>query len=343
MNRREIGSEFSMTFDEQNAENTYLQDTSLVFSGRTALETVLKNEPLIKKAILPSYCCDSMIEPFRRAGIDVCFYSVFYEDGLQTNVSIPKDVDCLLWCNYFGFRNDMPDLADFVVRGGVIIEDITHSLFSAQPFHKQSHYLVASVRKWEPVLCGGYCVSRKGRMKTLPDRNPSLTFLEKKMSAMQLKARYLDGDNLVSKDTYLELFSESNHWLAENYSGYTIDSYSKEYLRNVNIKAHSKVRKRNAEVLYEELKDCNGIHFLFELSKMDCPLFVPIIVEGGKRNIVRQRLIESQIYCPVHWPKPKMDIESNLYDMELSLICDQRYKEEDMRRIASTIRAFYEE
>lgn len=336
---KEIGSEFShidWSIHERALYHSFESGT-LVFSGRTAIETVLKNEPSIKKVMLPSYCCDSMIGPFRRAEIEVCFYQVCYSDGLQITLKIPEDVDCLLWCNYFGFRNEMPDVSKFVDRGGIIIEDITHSLYSVKKYHPKSHYLVASIRKWEPVICGGYCASLKKEMKIVPNVYPPVEFLEQKKTAMQMKARYLDGDGSVSKNAYLQMFSQSNHWLAEHYSGLTIDQYSLDYLRNVNHKAHSEVRKRNAEILYEELKDSSNIRFLFDVSKMDCPLFVPIVIEKGKRDAVRRNLIERQIYCPVHWPKPNADCESNLYDMELSLICDHRYNAEDMRRIASVL------
>ena len=336
---KEIGSEFSKEKTELNSvQNMHIEFNGLVFSGRTALETVLKNEPTIKKAMLPSYCCDSMIEPFRRAGIEVYFYPVFYEDGLRMDLDIPGDVDCLLWCNYFGFRNEMPDLSCFIERGGIIIEDITHSLYSNKPSHRQSHYLVASVRKWEPVLCGGYCASRTGPLTVFPDETPPSEFLKTKRTAMQMKARYLQGDTAIDKDTYLRLFSHSNHWLAEHYAGLTIDAYSENYFRNVDWKAHANARRKNALLLYEALENCADIRFLFESSRMDCPLFVPVLIESTKRDAVRQILIENQIYCPVHWPKPDSNCESNIYDIELSLICDQRYNDEDMLRIASVLK-----
>ena len=67
---------------------------------------------------------------------------------------------------------------------------------------------------------------------------------------------------------------------------------------------------------------------------MDCPLFVPVLLEN--RDKVRKHLTENKIYCPVHWPKPE-GADSNIYDMELSLICDQRYGVNDMERIVSVL------
>ena len=70
---------------------------------------------------------------------------------------------------------------------------------------------------------------------------------------------------------------------------------------------------------------------------MDCPLFVPIVIAKEKRNAIRKKLIDNQIYCPVHWPHPNAECQSNLYEMELSLVCDQRYNGDDMKRIVEVL------
>ncbi len=333
INMQEIGSEFSTAVYDNKEGLTFLNGGVLVFSGRTSIETVLKEIPYAKKAVLPSYCCESMIVPFRKAGIDVVFYDVWYEEELCTNVDIQHDVDIFLWCNYFGFKNEMPDLTAFKERGGIIIEDITHSFLSEQQYHEQSDYLVASIRKWEPIYCGGYCVARKSELNYLPTVEPSSDFIARKEMAMKLKSEYLYDNDETKKQEYLKLFKESNSWLADNYSGLAIDSWSKQYLSSVDIHNQREKRRANAHMLYEGLQ--GKVQFLFPKDDMDCPLFVPILLFDN-RNELRSKLVANGIYCPIHWPKPQ-GCESNLYDMELSLICDQRYTEEDMKRIVSVI------
>lgn len=340
---KEIGSEFSYE-EKQNGHGIKLTiedaEETFVFSGRTAIETVLKNEPAIHKAMLPSYCCDSMIEPFRRSGIEISFYSVQYENGLHIDINVSEDVDCILWCNYFGFNVPMPDFSQFIKNGGIIMEDITHSLFSVHPFHKQSHYLVASIRKWEPVFCGGYVASLQRKMKYVPYQLPQEQFISDKKKAMKDKKCFLADDSTKRKEEFLELFSKSNSWLAEKYSGLTIDQESHDYLCSVNVKEQINKRKQNARCLYQYLEQIENVECLFDKDAMDCPLFVPVIIRNGKRDYVRKKLIENQIYCPVHWPKPKENgCESNLYDIELSLICDQRYDLNDMKRMISVLKS----
>ena len=337
---KEIGSEFS--YQENNFGHGILlpegvKDYVYTFSGRTAIETVLKNEPQIKKAMLPSYCCDSMIEPFRRKGIKVCFYDVNYKDRLQINIKLEDDIDAILWCNYFGFNVEMPDFSEFLINGGIIIEDITHSFYSSKKYDKQSNYLVASIRKWEPVLCGGYCASIKTNLKYKPLNFPSKEFLEDKKKAMNLKREYLEGNTLIEKREFLEKFSKSNKWLADNYFELLMDEESKYILKHIDFKGNIIQRKNNAKELFKGLKKCRCVIPLFKEEEIDCPLFVPILAKIENRSYIRKRLTENNIYCPIHWPKPNEKCESNLYDMELSLVCDQRYNENDMKRIIEII------
>ena len=329
---KEIGSEFHKISIESGMGIIVPASGTFVFSGRTAIETVLKNIPKARKALLPSYCCDSMIEPFRKANIDVEFYPVDYERGLNIEVEVKEDVDILLWCNYFGFRHPMPELSVFSKRGGVVIEDITHSFLSDQPFHTQSNYLIASIRKWEPVNCGGYCAKVGGNLHDKPIEEPPQMYIELKTSAMELKTSYLINPQPEMKKRFLTMFGESNRWLAEHYAGLSIDTWSKEFLSHVDVNKQREKRRNNAKALYEGLK--GKAQFLFQYEDMDCPLFVPILLEN--RDEIRKHLIQNQIYCPVHWPKTE-GCESNLYDMELSLICDQRYEVKDMNRIVSVL------
>ncbi|WP_295218806.1 hypothetical protein [Ruminococcus sp.] len=336
----EIGSEFYYSETKHVKANSALcwgNCFNFVFSGRTAIETVLRNEKNVRKAMLPSYCCDSMIEPFRQAGIEVCFYPVYFDKNITFKIDIPNDVDCLLWCNYFGFKLSMPYLDEFKERGGIVIEDITHSFLSMKQFHKTSDYLVASLRKWEPVLCGGYFAVRKSIALDFELEQPPETFLNKKMKAMKMKGQYLSGDSDIDKSTFLNAFSESNEWLAKHYSCLAIDEYSRKILLNVDYQKQRKIRISNARILYKGLEFNQDVSFLFPIDSMDCPLFIPVVIAPGKRNAIRKKLIDNQIYCPVHWPHPSASCQSNLYEMELSLICDQRYSEDDMQRIVDVL------
>lgn len=98
-------------------------------------------------------------------------------------------------------------------------------------------------------------------------------------------------------------------------------------------------RRENAAVLHME----RNLQFINELTSDACPIFVPVFFENsGMRNTVRKALVDAQIYCPIHWPKnslvtPGMKV-NDIFDRELSLICDQRYTVDDMNRIIEIIK-----
>lgn len=341
-NKREIGSEFHQRIQE-DGDGLNLSDSVewiYVFSGRTAIETVLKNilqYRTVNKVVLPSYCCESMLQPFKKANIIIEFYDVYYDDGFKITPFVSDDTTILIWCNYFGFRFPMADFSAFKENGGIIIEDITHSLLSEQPYHDQSDYLVASIRKWEPVLCGGLCADIKGSFFYYPTKTPPQSFINKKHKAMAMKTEYLIKHEALMKEKYLALFNSSNEWLSNNYMDLGIDSESRRYIESADIIRQKNKRINNARILYQGLRKMSTIKTLFPEEQMDCPLFVPVIIAEGKRDKVRKTLIKNEIYCPVHWPHPQASCNSNLYNIELSLICDQRYSTIDMYRILDVL------
>ncbi len=83
-------------------------------------------------------------------------------------------------------------------------------------------------------------------------------------------------------------------------------------------------------MLHEGLKKL-GVKHLFNVGKT--PLFIPIMVDN--RNIIRRALFSENIFVPIHWPNEDASLQGNneLYEVELSLICDQRYDQGDMERI----------
>lgn len=343
----EIGSEFEWDYNNSKTTGTNNFDQNkewiYTFSGRTAIETVLRNITSKKKALLPEYCCDSILVPFRHLGVDYNFYSVKLNDEgifIKINEESLFASDILYLVNYFGFKIDFPEdlINRFRQAGGIVIEDITHSLFSNRPYHYCSDWVLASLRKWGALLDGGFCWCIKETPEIKPSLMPSDNFIEKKRKAMLLKEKYIKT-GVGEKQDFLSLYAETNHELSEYYSNTAISVESLKIFRRWNIDKIRKQRVKNAVCLYSELKDLVGIKPLFKENKIQCPLFVPIIVKSEKRDLIRKKLIENNIYCPIHWPIPKDRPKSRLYDVEISLICDQRYNEGDMKRIGKILKA----
>ena len=238
--------------------------------------------------------------------------------------------------NYFGYENTLPieTIKEFKAKGAIILYDRTHSfLMENDPYLELADYSFASIRKWMGVI-GGAVVNGVKDYQLMP-----CSYLDCKEKAMRMKKVYIEGDSSIDKQAFLNLYGEFGHHLTEDYQSYEMDDLSYALYKTEDFAAMRHKRRANAKYLHEHLK---GVRFLGELTHNAVPLFVPVFFDTiEQRNAVRKKLIEAQIYCPIHWPKPAMipaDFEVNkIYDTELSLICDQRYNLDDMDRLVTLI------
>ena len=332
--RREIGSEFwdVPTIDQKNS--LFPESTQWFLSGRSALQAIIKELGEARSVSLPSWCCDSMIKPFVDSGLEVRFYPVYWSEGrLIQEWSFNYDV--LFLIDYFGYSGNAPDLSGFK---GTVIRDVTHSVFSTT--YADADYYFGSLRKWCGVWTGGYVWAKDGH-RLHPEVANDRKYVSLREKAMQQKAEYISGQR--EDKGYLQIFDEAEE-LLENAGSQIAADRDIQIAKKIDIEIIKNRRRANAEILRSAFPD--WLIFL-DLSSSDVPMFVPVLVPDGKRNELRHYLIKHEIYCPVHWPISKYHRldgkEQFIYDNELSLVCDQRYKEEDMYRMVETIKAFWKE
>lgn len=339
----EIGSEFWNVFPQKIYREFFL-------SGRTALEFIIRD--IIKKynvtyVLLPSYCCHTMIEPFVRHGFKIRFYDVVIDlmGGLRVKIPDSQDNEIFYYMSYFGY-NEIHGMDNKFIQEkfSVIIKDCTHSWMS-NTNHFQADYSFISYRKWN-----GYSGLAEARANKEPfciksENRIHEQYIQIREKASDLKKEYIKAEN-GKKEEYLELYQKAEKILDKDYIDYR-PSYRAicEFWRT-DWKCVKTIRKRNAEELLKGLKDIDEVQVLYkEVSKEDVPLFVPIIV-SHKRDSLYQYLIKHQIYSPIHWPLSKLhrNLSTNakrIYDYELSLICDQRYDIDDMKRIVDVVKNYY--
>lgn len=339
--KTEIGSEFWL---EREPVATSQREGRYVLSGRTAIDLIIQDiakTRTIRSVYMPAWGCDSMIAPFAHRNIRVDFYDVCHTEITKitekiSNTDLTDETDILYFTNYFGYENTFPleTVKQFKAKGAVILYDRTHSfLMDDDPYLELADYSFASIRKWIGMI-GGAVVEGVQNVALKP-----CPYLEPKETAMRMKQAYMAGDDSVDKQEFLKLYGEFGHHLAEDYQNYEMDDLSYALYKTEDLAIMRHKRRENAKYLHEHLK---GVRFIDELTDKAVPLFVPVFFNTTEqRNAVRKKLIEAQIYCPIHWPKPAQipaDFEANkIYDTELSLICDQRYTTDDMARMAAVI------
>ena len=333
---KEIGSSFWSVSATVEKNHVFPAETQWFLSGRGALRAIAKELVGCKTIAMPSWCCESMIIPFVEEGFEVCFYSVYYDSNL---IQVPRfDADVLFVMDYFGYNSNSLDLSSYQ---GIIIRDVTHSIFSSS--YDDADYYCGSIRKWSGFWTGGYVWTKDGhRLNMEYEDDRGYVLLREK--AMRLKTMYFadyNNDNIDAKTEFLRVFQEAEDCLDEIVISPASDRdvYLAEHFDVNGMKSQ---RQKNAKVLMNAFPD------LLLFPKMDdsvCPLYVPILVPSGYRKFLQNALARNRIYCPVHWPLSSFlqlgEREAKIYSQELSLVCDQRYTEEDMNRIVNTIQSFW--
>ncbi len=341
---REIGSEFWNIPLALNTNSLFSKNTKWLLSGRSALQAIVKNMAQKENisVAMPSLCCDSMVKPFIDARMAVRFYPVYVKQGHLVQ-KIDYNCDVLFLMDYFGYTDEMPDLGSY---SGIVIRDVTHSVFSKT--YNDADYYFGSLRKWCGFWTGGFAWAKDGRQFEIADGDDKgYTLLRKK--AMELKDCYINrlpdkNGNLINDKGYLSVYEEAEEIL-EDIGVAAASERDIKYAKKLDVEFMKTQRRKNAKILMQAFAD----QLIFPtLHEDDCPMFVPILVPEGKRNELRRYLIQRDIYCPVHWPvspyhKLQKGPETDLYDNELSLVCDQRYTEQDMFRMVEAIHEFWKE
>ena len=325
---REIGSEF-WNVPVSNQENGLFPDSVQWFlSGRSALKEIVReigkeNDP--KSVAMPSWCCESMVKPFLDNGYTVNYYPVCVRDDFCQDIDFNSDV--LYVMDYFGYTGKKADLSNYQ---GIIIRDVTHSVFSQA--YDDADYYYGSLRKWCGLWTGGFAWGKNIQTPKTTDK----IFADLRCLAMDKKRDYIQSCANSSKN-YLGIFEE-----AEN----RLDQYeiSAAHQRDIALAKKADTgfiisrRRKNAKTLMDAFRKLLIFH---DLKETDCPMFVPILVPSGKRDSLRRYLIDHSIYCPAHWPESKdhrlNEEEKYIYRNELSLVCDQRYSEDEMGYLVDTV------
>lgn len=356
---KEIGSEFWLESPQIKISNHVLpswleigHDNKLLLSGRTAIHYILKDiqkHKNISKVYFPSYSCQSMLQPFLDLNIDIVFYEVYFNNGLNFNIDLNQDCDIFFGMNYFGFNQGRVDkyIEEFSNRGVTVIEDATHSLLSKHSFNPKSDYIVVSLRKWFPIISGGLATKNTGRFILNDVIKTNRKVIDAKKSAMIEKMKYINGDPEINKSSFMEQYRISNQELKSDYKSYSIDEESFQILYETDINQLKQKRRRNVEFLYNNLNESNLYNFMFStVQEGDLPIFVPLIFNNKlERDSLRKYLIDNSIYFPVHWPIPdslSLNNGYNITDHELSVVIDQRYDVTDMEYVIRRINEFYE-
>lgn len=319
-------------------------------SGRVALENIVERIRGVglSSVYMPSYCCHTMIEPFLKHDIKVEFYDVVLsETGLKRQFNTNHGCDVVFLLDYFGHIDEETAMIskEQKAKGKTVIYDATHSVYS--DFGSgDSDFVFGSYRKWMDTNCGFVSIRGTIDANAQADWKQFVEYADMRTRLFDLKSRFMNGED-VEKQQFLQLINEAEEMLEQNYHHTLPDQRSLDVLEQTDLPSLIMARRNNAKILMQgivELADERIRCFWQTMGTHDTSLFVPVWIQADIRNDLRRYLIEHSIYCPVHWPLSDLHVISGeakqLYQSELSLVCDQRYDHFDMYRIVETIKNY---
>lgn len=300
-------------------------------SGRAALYQILKYlkaEKGVSRVLLPDYLCSSVLVPVKTLGLEFVFYPI--DEALELEeenfTALYKPSTAVLVINYFGLM-DLTKQVSFIRsldKNAIIIEDDVQAYYEFKKPLGDVDFKFTSLRKTFAVPDGGL-------VKTtyhLPVIETPNTFGQYKAAAALLKSM---REGNFNDQIYLEMFEKGESIIdSELECGM---SQIAEKLYGSLDEEHIRIRRlNNARHLVDLLKK-NGIKPLLPLTEGHVPLFIPIILK--KRDEVRRRMFQHEVFCPVHWPLEGMDLKRGkvMAETELSLIIDQRYGQKEINEI----------
>lgn len=313
-----------------------------------ALETIDESGPFL----LPSYLCDSMLQPFREKQLPLSFYWVTDRLRIDTAglLALVRDVRPagIVFVNYFGFPVSEAETHCLREAGKTcwIIEDCVQGslIEEASPVVGHTgHFVVSSFRKILRTPDGGLLVNRSGR--TLPSLQPAdEEFVRKRWLAKCLRHEWMRRGVRTPglESLYLRLFAEAEAVAQGSIVPRAMSMVSRRLLARTDLSVVRGRRRDNFLFLLEAFRrnrilEQIGKPLFRELPEGVSPLAFPITLPTERRDPMASALVRERVFCPVHWRLPAcvqgkgFSGSEDLSRRILSLPIDQRYTRQDMQ------------
>lgn len=310
-----IGGYFSL---ELPFHEEYHKDALHLNTGRNCLEYILITKSY-KKVYIPYYCCEAILTPIKRQGIEYSFYQINQQFELTSSIEL-NNKEALLYINYFGIKQDYVDyLAD--KYGNNLIVDNTQAFFSNPIRGIDTFY---SCRKFFGVPDGAYLYTNKQNNQDFA----------RELSYMRM-SHLIKRIEFCAEDAYSDFLASEN----------AIDSAPIRWMSQITARIMQSIdydhvalrRKENYRFLDNALRGSNQLQF--QMSQETVPMVYPYL---SIDSTIKKRLILNKIYVATYWPNVLQWCSSNNWEYKIAKDCvfiplDQRYSIAHMQMIVNTI------
>lgn len=250
-----------------------------------------------QNVLLPSYLCHTILYPFQRLNINYRFYKITENleiDTTDLTNKIDENTRAIYFIDYFGFpqkHNTIAYLQKLKEEKHIIlIQDLAQSFFSFnQTF---GDFAFNSFRKFLPI--DGSIIISNEKICTKYEKSYS-NYNFYRFKAQFLRYLYVKY-NIGNSSSFLQQFQKADKAYYKK-DLLKFNNFNRYLLSKYDIDTFSINRRDIAQIVFKLVK---AQMIYKEISMNIVPLGIPILVE--KRNLVRKKLIERNIFCPVHWP-----------------------------------------
>jgi hypothetical protein len=322
------------------------EDQKLCMSGRCAIYYCLQDlvdRDMKRVAYLPAYTCETVIAPYKKAGYTLRFYDVSPERLVPRfdRKRIPE-ISVLGLCGYYGFSYyDRDFVAKCADAGVFIIQDTTHSIFSADGIEERADYTVGSLRKWMGIPCGGIAVKRRGAF-TVPQLPAEEEHVRGRIACMEEQERAARGAGSEQKAD--DIFWAAELRLRKMFDAYGSDRLSADIITNFTAGDFFENRRKNyGFILAQNPFGPKALPVFPELEAGVCPCHMSIY--SPDRELVQRVLGERNIRYKFFWPfHGELDLgdfpgANYIYGHIYSVPVDQRYTPAEMTRVCEALEA----
>ena len=311
-----IGGYFSLELPQHEE---YHKNALRLNTGRNCLEYILWARGY-KRVYLPYYTCDVVLEPFHKLGVPFEYYHIDIHFEIRDHFTLKED-EALLYTNYYGLKQRYVEQLAVQVGSRLIVDNT--QAFYAKPLPGIDTFYTC--RKFFGVPDGAYLYTDKQLDVELEqdqsyERILSLT----KRIDLSPEAGYQDF-----RDTSKALVGQSIKRMSK---------LTQRMMQGVDYDAVAQRRRKNYQILHQALKAENNV--VLPLDEDAVPMVYPYLVPVKG---LREKLIENKIFVARYWPSVleytnKDDIDYLLAYQMQPLPIDQRYGEEEMKRIIEIIK-----
>ena len=310
-----IGGYFEL---ELKQAKSYHRNAISLNLARNCLEYILRVRKY-KKIYIPYFTCEVLLEPLRRVGIDVEFYSInkFFDPIREYRL---EENEAFLYTNYWGLKSStIMNLKN--IYGRRLIVDNSQA-FYAQPVEGIDTFY--SARKFFGVPDGAYLyIDETLKMDIGCD------------ISINRMSHLLKRIDLGVEQGY-EDFKNNEEFIDQPILKMSL--LTETLMKSIDYKYIANVRKRNFEYLSSKLGSKN--EYSFTIGTNEIPMVYPFLSKEGES--LKEMLISKHIFVATYWPNvlewcnPK-SMEFFLTKNVLALPIDQRLEISDLDRIINIL------